>query len=761
MKAMTEVLMGGPPSAPARPTTDLGHGPPAQALLRDLLGSSIILAEDWEGLPGRVRSEVQSCSDRDTVLPLLVRHSLLTEYMAARVYAGDLFGLVLGNYRVLDRIGAGGMGVVFLGEHLRLRRRVAIKVLALPPDLDARLLQRFLGEMRAVAQLHHPNIVCALDDGKTPDRGPGEPPLLYFVMEYVPGQDLEQAVETLGPLAPDKACGLVYQAASALAEAHRHGLIHRDVKPSNIRVTPDGLAKLLDFGLVLRGHSRLTEPGTVLGTLDYLAPEQARDASAVDARADVYGLGGTLFWCLTGRKPFPDDGTFVEILLRRLHQPPPSLRDGRPGAPTALDAVLARMMACNPEDRFPTAQAVMNALLRFLKPESPEVLRTPPPHGPRSEPASPGVTETAHRLHRVLVVDDSATLRQFCAYTLEEEGVACDQVADGVQALAAVGSKAYDLVLTDWVMPGMTGLELCRRLRDEPPSPNLKIILFSAEVTDDQVAEVLAVGADDYLTKQFSPVQLAARVKAALRLKDSQDRADLLNRRLLACNRQLEENLTARDSDLVQVRNALVLGLADLVAYRDVETVSHVLRLQRYCRVLTEEAARCPSFAGQIDRNFIEMQECCAPLHDIGKAGLPDHILTKPGGLDAEERLLMQNHTVIGAETLQKVAERHGEAVAFLQMAIDIARSHHERYDGQGYPDRLAGGDIPLAARILTIGDVYDGLRSRRAYKPALMHAAAVQVMTEGSSGQFDPALLQAFRLCAGSFDRIFREMPG
>ena len=148
-------------------------------------------------------------------------------------------------------------------------------------------------------------------------------------------------------------------------------------------------------------------------------------------------------------------------------------------------------------------------------------------------------------------------------------------------------------------------------------------------------------------------------------------------------------------------------------------------------------------------------------MHDIGKAGLPDHILTKAGNLDAEERLAMQNHTVIGAETLQKVAERHGEAVAFLQMAIDIARSHHERYDGKGYPDRLAGGDIPLAARALAVGDVYDGLRSRRAYKPALTHAAAVQMMTEGPGGQFDPALLQTFRRCADQFDQVFREMPG
>ncbi len=417
------------------------------------------------------------------------------------------------------------------------------------------------------------------------------------------------------------------------------------------------------------------------------------------------------------------------------------------------------MMACRPEDRYPTSQAVMNALLPFLKTKSQESFGVLAPRPPVSLPS--GTAAGAAHSRRVLVVDDSPTIRKFCACTLEKEGISYDEVADGYQALAAVASRAYDLVLTDWVMPGMTGLDLCRKLRDDPPSANLKVILFSAEVTDDDVALVLAAGVDDYLTKQFSTVQLAARVKAALRLKESQDRADLLNRYLLACNEQLERSLTARDNDLVQIRNALVLGLADLVSHRDHDTVSHVMRLQRYCRCLAEEAAPLPGFTGQIDVNFIEMLECCAPLHDIGKAGVPDHVLAKSGHLDAEERLLMQAHTIIGAETLQKVAERHGSAVAFLQMAIDIARHHHERYDGKGYPDRLVGSAIPLSARIVSFGDVYDGLRSRRVYKPALSHSAAVEVMADGSSGQFDPVLLQAFHRCAPQFERIFRGMPG
>jgi HD-GYP domain-containing protein (c-di-GMP phosphodiesterase class II) len=166
-----------------------------------------------------------------------------------------------------------------------------------------------------------------------------------------------------------------------------------------------------------------------------------------------------------------------------------------------------------------------------------------------------------------------------------------------------------------------------------------------------------------------------------------------------------------------------------------------------------------PIFTPTLDVIFIDLLECCAPLHDIGKAGLPDHILLKPGKLTQEERTLMQTHTVIGSETLQKVARQHGLAHAFLKMAIDITRHHHERYDGTGYPDRLAGDSIPLAARVVTIADVYDALRSRRVYKPALSHNTAVSMMLEESPGQFDPILVQVFKRCAAQFEQAFEQL--
>ncbi len=164
--------------------------------------------------------------------------------------------------------------------------------------------------------------------------------------------------------------------------------------------------------------------------------------------------------------------------------------------------------------------------------------------------------------------------------------------------------------------------------------------------------------------------------------------------------------------------------------------------------------------AEQLDENYIELAVCCAPLHDIGKVGLPDYILMKPGKLDGDERIIMQAHTTIGAETLHEVAKNHPSATAFLEMAVGIARHHHERFDGAGYPDRLEGSDIPLAARLVSICDVYDALRSRRVYKPSLSHNAAIEVMRDGAGTQFDPVLLQAFGHCGSQFDHIFRENP-
>lgn len=733
-----------PPSAPEAPSP----------LLRRLLAAGVVLADDYDSLPADMRRTVD-CAPHDVQLDTLVVSGLVTEYQAGRVRDGRLHGLVLGNYRLLERIGAGGMGVVYKAEHRQLRTRVAIKALQPTPDQNPRTLQRFFQEARAVGQLNHPNIVGAIDAGEEPSHGPDYPAVPYFVMEFIPGLDLERAV-AVSPLPIGFACHLAHQVADALIEAHRHGLVHRDIKPSNVLVTPDGQAKLLDFGLArLPDEGRLTRTGAQLGTIGYMAPEQSRDAHTADARSDVFGLGATLFFALTGQPPFSD--------VLSAFGPPPSARALRSDVPAGLDAVLSRMMAADPAQRYPTAESAMRALLPFLPHAAlpklafaPVLLsKTPRPTSAIEATARP----TAHSPpSRVLIVDDQPDIRRLCRVALAADGLQCDEVGTGPEAVELASSTPYDLVLLDVDLPGFSGEEVLRRLRQHPPTRHLKVVMFSGAASGDELSRIMLAGADDFVTKPFSVVQLRARVKTALRLKDAQDRSDVLNRELLAVNADLEQMLEARDSELLRARNGLVLALAKLVEHRSAETGRHLMRIQRYCRILAEEAANTPALAPVLDANFIRTLEDAAPLHDVGKAALPDYILNKPGPLEPGERLMMQTHTTIGADTLREVARQHPFATGFLHTAIDIARSHHERWDGAGYPDRLAGDDIPLVARLVALADVYDALRSRRIYKPGLSHHTSVLTMTEGSPGQFDPALLEVFRRVAPQFDRIFRE---
>jgi len=361
--------------------------------------------------------------------------------------------------------------------------------------------------------------------------------------------------------------------------------------------------------------------------------------------------------------------------------------------------------------------------------------------------------------HRLLIVDDEPANRTLCREMLKLVSTNCGEAGDGEAALKAFAADRYDLVLLDIDMPKMNGKEVLQKIRENPPSPHLKIIMLSGRASGDEMAHLMRAGADDFLSKPFSGIQLRERVKAALRLKDAQEREDLSNRRMRAVNRELEHTLTARNSDLADARNALVLSLAELVATRDTETGGHLKRLQHYSEYLARAAAKLPCFADAIDDEFISLLACCAPLHDIGKVGIPDSILQKPGKLTPEERKVMETHTVIAADVLQKVARQHSGAIGFLHMAIDVARHHHERYDGAGYPDRLEGDHIPLAARIVAVADVYDALRSPRAYKPGIDHAAALQIMAD-EVGHFDPALFEVFKMsCAGEFERLYSEL--
>jgi response regulator RpfG family c-di-GMP phosphodiesterase len=731
----------------------------APELLHTLIDSSIILAEAWNDVPKEMQRQLQEIATPDSLLGKLEQMGLITLFQGERIRAGSYSSLVLGNYRVLRRLGSGA-GVVFVAEHILMRRKMALKVFAINPADTGSFVTRFLREMRVTAGLDHPHIVAAFDAGMCPGVHRGDPDLYYFASELLTGQDLEQFVyhslPTIGV-----ACGLIYQITGALDEAQRQQLVHRDIKPTNIFVIENRQAKLLDFGLArhMRGHD-FTKPeveNVVVGSLEYMAPEQIFEPTEVDIRTDIFSLGAVLYFALTGRSPFPVQGNLMESMIRRRDQQALSAREHRPDLPFELDNVLKRMLALRPEERFATPQAVMQALAPFLDNEG--FSRASSDKQAVELDFGVGVRQGSSAA-RVLIADHNPDQRRQFARALAAAGLESLDAADTDGALAKLRSEPIEAVLMSAQLPGCASRAVVKALRDNPPCPNLKIILTSTIGSGEEMAELLLAGADDYLRLPLSNVQLTARVKSALKHKQAQDHQAELNQQLLDMNTELERSLGGRTTDLVQARNALVLALARLVEYRSLEAHAHLSRMQRYCTTLAQEATGNESFANQITPEFLQTLECCAPLHDIGNVGLPDHVLLKAGKLDEQETRLMQSHTTIGAETLRHVAHKFGNNVGFLAMAFDIARHHHENYDGTGYPDHLAGNDIPLAARIVAIADAYDSLRARRAQRPSLTHASSLQIMLSNSPGKFDPILLGAFARCACQFERIFRELP-
>lgn len=313
------------------------------------------------------------------LLGRLVTARLLTPFQADRLGAGKYKGFVLGTYIILDKLGGGGMGQVFLAEHAAMRRLVALKVLPGHVAEDPVARERFHREARAAAALDHPNIVRVFDLNR-------EGKLLYLVMEYVEGLTLQGLIQQGGAISIGAAADYARQVADGLQHAHLAGMVHRDVKPGNLLVDRAGVVKILDLGLVRSAEdadSKLTSQlgmNSILGTADYLAPEQAVDSSAVDIRADVYGLGATLYYLLAGRPLFPEGKTAQKLMWQQWREPEP-LHEVRPEVPAELSAVVHKALAKRREDRFQTPGELGEALAPWavLTPPNPEWIPLPPP----------------------------------------------------------------------------------------------------------------------------------------------------------------------------------------------------------------------------------------------------------------------------------------------------------------------------------------------------------------------------------------------
>jgi len=311
---------------------------------------------------------------RETVVDALVHARRLTPFLATRVLSGTLSGLRFGGYRVLDRLSSGSLGVVFRGEHLELGQPVAIKALPLDPQLHPTAVDRFFTEVRILAKLDHPCVPKIYDAGRVAATQPGLPGYAYLVMELVAGGDLENFVYQNGLPTVTQACQWGQQAALGLQACHAAGFIHRDVKPSNLLLDEAQQLKLTDFGLAREFGSTRTAPQSLLGSVEFLAPEQLADASTVGESADVYSLGCTLFWLLSGQLPHPQQSTTALAMELIRQGTPRRLRSVAPEAPAPLDELLAKMLAHSPADR-PRMATVAQSLTQFLEAE-----HVTPPH---------------------------------------------------------------------------------------------------------------------------------------------------------------------------------------------------------------------------------------------------------------------------------------------------------------------------------------------------------------------------------------------
>jgi putative two-component system response regulator len=305
-----------------------------------------------------------------------------------------------------------------------------------------------------------------------------------------------------------------------------------------------------------------------------------------------------------------------------------------------------------------------------------------------------------------------------------------------------------DLILLDIQMPGMDGYEVCRRLKAEPNTRDIPIIFLTALTQEEDERHGLEVGAEDYITKPISPPIVLARVKIHLSLKATadflRDKADFL-----------EKEVAKRTREVMAIQDVTIQAMASLAETRDTDTGNHIRRTQFYVRALARKLSTHPRFASQLTDPAIVTLFKSAPLHDIGKVGIPDRILLKPGRFTPEEFEIMKRHTTLGRDAIEHAEQSLGTGVEFLTVAKEIAYSHQEKWDGSGYPEGRAREDIPLAARLMAVGDVYDALISRRVYKEAMPHDAAVAIIAAGRERHFDPDVVDAFLAVLDEFRTI------
>ncbi|MDI9420325.1 MAG: response regulator [Bacillota bacterium] len=325
---------------------------------------------------------------------------------------------------------------------------------------------------------------------------------------------------------------------------------------------------------------------------------------------------------------------------------------------------------------------------------------------------------------RILVVDDDHVERKKLERTIRLLGHETLAASNGDEAFTIWRMEGPRIVIAKWIMPVVDGLELCHRIRAAEGSRYTYIMIMTDRDDPEDVVNTLDAGADNYITRPCSQAELKAKLSVGERIVE------------------------------IESRDTVIFAISKLVESRDYETGFHLERMRHYTRLLAEYLYENNVYRGHINLNFIENIYLTSPLHDIGKVGIPDHILLKTDRLDDQEWEIMKTHTVIGYDTLM-AACNHQLKTDYLQMGAEIALSHHEKWDGTGYPHGLAGNEIPLSARVVAIADVYDALVSKRVYKNAYPHEVSRAIIVNSSGKHFDPVIVEAFLACEEEFVRI------